>query len=79
MAFIDEDLSWAKTAVEQGRAATELYNRIKADLASLASSSPEDLDRVELLNRIADQTQKILRLVCGMARDVVAFLEAVEL
>ena len=28
-AFIDEDLSWAKAAVEQSRAAKELYHRIK--------------------------------------------------
>jgi Na+/phosphate symporter len=34
-AFIDEDLSWAKAAVEQSRAAKEMYDRIKGDLAAL--------------------------------------------
>ena len=78
-AFIDEDLAWAKAAVEQSRAAKELYTRIKADLAVLAGSSPDALDRLDLLNRIADETNQIVELVSGMARDVVAFLEAAEL
>ena len=78
-AFIDEDLAWAKAAVEQSRAAKELYNRIKGDLGTLAGTSPGGLDRLDLLNRIADETNQILKLVSGMARDVVTFLEAVEL
>jgi Na+/phosphate symporter len=78
-AFIDEDLAWAKAAVEQSRAAKELYNRIKGDLATLAGTSSEALDRLDLLNRIADETNQILELVSGIAGDVVTFLEAVEL
>jgi Na+/phosphate symporter len=78
-AFVDEDLAWAKAAVEQSRAAAELYHRIKADLAVLATSSPEAFDRVDPLNRIADETQQILDLVSEMARDVVTFLETTEL
>ena len=78
-AFIDEDLSWAQTAVEQSRAADDLYHRVKGDLAALAGSSPEALNRLDLLNRIADETNQILGLVSRMARDVVAFLKAVEL
>ena len=74
-AFIDEDLAWAKAAVEQSRAAKELYHRIKGDLAALAGTSPEALDRLDLLNRIADETNQILELVSGMARDVVTFLK----
>jgi hypothetical protein len=72
-------LSWAKAAVEQSRAAKELYHRIKGDLSALATTSPESLDRLNLLNGLADEAHQILELVSGTARDVVTFLEAEEL
>jgi Na+/phosphate symporter len=78
-AFIDEDLSWAQAAVEHSRAATELYHRIKADLASLAESSPDAEDRINLLIQITDETQQILKLVSEMARYIVSFIQTVEL
>ena len=78
-AFIDEDLSWAKAAVEQSLAAKELYHRTKGELSTLIDSTPEGLDRLNLLNLIADEANQILDLVSHMARDVVTFLEATEL
>jgi hypothetical protein len=50
-----------------------------APLAVLAESSSDSLDRVDLLNRIEDETRQILDLVSEMARDVATFLEAAEL
>jgi hypothetical protein len=78
-AFIEEDLARANGAIEQIRAADELYHRIKSDLAAFSVLSPDHVIRGNLLTQIVEETRQILDLVSGMARDVVIFLNAVEL
>jgi phosphate uptake regulator len=78
-AFIDDDLEWAKGAVERSLAADELYNRIESDLKSL-EGSPTDTDgRLEILKAIAAETHRVLELVKESARAVVTLLESTDL
>jgi PhoU domain len=77
-AFIDDNISWAKAAVEQSLAAAELDRTARVNLNQMSQSS-SDSDRLELVARLLAEVEAVLHLVMAMAKNILAFLESAEL
>jgi Na+/phosphate symporter len=77
--LVEEEISMARIAVEQKRAATELNARINRDLASLIEAGGDAATRADLLCRIACKAHAIIEEAGQLANDVITFLEKPEL
>jgi Na+/phosphate symporter len=77
--LVEEEISMAKIAVEQKRAATDLNSQICRDLTSLFEAGGAAAMRADLLCRIACKAQGIIEEAGQLAHDVIAFLEKPEL
>jgi Na+/phosphate symporter len=76
--LVEEEMSMAKLAVEQKRAATELNNRINRDLASLVEAGGNAAVRADLLCRVACKAHGIIEEAGQLAADVISFLDKSE-
>ncbi len=77
--LVKEDVSKARTAIEQKKAADELHCHTNRDLAALMSSGDEASIRADLLCRIACKAHGMIEEAGQLAQDVVAFLENSEI
>lgn len=77
-AFIDDDRSWARGAVEQSLAAATLNSSIRTTLAQLSQSN-SDSDRLGLVLRLLEEVECVLQLVTEMAKNILMFVDSAEL
>jgi Na+/phosphate symporter len=77
--LVEEDVDMAKIAVEQKRAATDLYGRINRDLASRIDVWGDSAVRADLLCRMTCKTHGIIEEAGRLAQDVISFLEKSEI
>jgi hypothetical protein len=75
-AFVYDELIWAKSALERGRASATLHDRIKQNLASLGPLVEDSPSRVNLLSIITSKTREIIEQTSQMAERVIALLDS---
>jgi hypothetical protein len=76
--FVYDELPWAKTGAEQGRAALVLQERINRDLALLLTTD-EDSARIKLLEELVAQIGNIIKHVEEMTKEIIVFLESSDI
>jgi hypothetical protein len=75
-ALVYEKSLWAKGALEEGRAALVLSERIEGDLDSVRSNKQGSVARVDLLESLVSKTNQMIEEIKEAATKIIGFLEA---
>jgi hypothetical protein len=74
--LVYEKSLWAKGALEEGRAALVLSERIEGDLDSVRSNKQGSVARVDLLESLVSKTNQMIEEIKEAATKIIGFLEA---